>query len=115
VLGYWLLRRRQRPTPLPDATAKALETLKQRGADLSKPATVIYRLSFATREAAEAAGRELSPSWATEIKELPGHRWACKATTRMIPAPTELSTQAQELEALAMRHGGEYESWEVEV
>lgn len=115
LLGYWLLRRRHRTLPLPDATAQALAALNKRGADLTQPATVTFRLSFATRPAAEAAARGLSPSWTTEIKELPGDRWACKATTRMIPSPVELSQQAQELEALAMRNGGEYEDWEMDV
>jgi hypothetical protein len=115
LLAYWLLRRRHRPPPLPEGTVQALTALKKRGADLTKPTTVTYLLSFDTRVAAETAARDLPPTWATEIKELPDqHRWACKAATRMLPAPDELSTQAQELEAIAMRHGGEYEGWEAD-
>jgi regulator of ribonuclease activity B len=116
LLVYWLLRRRYRPAPLPDATAQALSALRRRGADLSKPTTVRYLLSFETREAAETAARDLPRTWAIEIKELPDqHRWACQTAIRMLPVPAELSTQAQELEAIAMRHGGEYEGWEAEV
>jgi hypothetical protein len=113
LLAYWLLRRSQRAPQPPEATLQALAALRKRGVDLTKPTTITYLLSFDTRLAAENAAHALPPPWATEINELPGqHRWACKAVTRMLPAPNELSAQAQELEAVAMRHGGEYEGWE---
>jgi hypothetical protein len=115
LLVYWLLRRRYRPAPLPDATAQALSALRSRGADLGKPATISYLLSFETRAAAESAARDLPSAWVTEIKEFPDqHRWGCQVAIRMIPVAAELSTQAQELEAIAMRHGGEYEGWEAD-
>lgn len=112
LFGYWLLRRGQRPPPL-DATAQALAALKKRGADLTKPTTVTYLLTFDSREAAETAARDVPNAWATEIEEVPGQqRWVFKAARRMVPAPANLSTQAQELEAIALRHGGEYEGLE---
>jgi hypothetical protein len=115
LLGYWLLRRGRRPPPLPDAAARVLAVLKRRGADLTKPTTVTTLLTFESRVAAEAAARDIPPTWATEIQEIPAqHRWVLKAARRMVPVPAELSTQAQELEATAMRHGGEYEGLEAD-
>jgi len=112
LFGYWLLKRGQRPPPL-DATGQALAALKKRGADLTKPTTVTYLLTFDSREAAESAARDMPAAWAGQIEEVPGqHRWAFKAARKMVPAPADLSTQAQELEAIAMRHGGEYEGWD---
>jgi Regulator of ribonuclease activity B len=115
LLGYWLLQRRRRTPLLPDPTLEALAALRRRGADLSRPTTVTFLLSFDSLVAAETAARDLPPSWATRITELADqHRWACKAATTMLPARDELSARAQELEAIAMHHGGEYEGWEVE-
>jgi hypothetical protein len=116
LLGYWLVRRRVEPRAATDATATALAALKKRGADLAKPATVRFVLSFETRAAAEAAAREVPSEWTTQIQELPEPpRWRCRVTTKMIPVHAELSARAQELEATAMRHGGEYEGWEADV
>jgi Regulator of ribonuclease activity B len=116
LLGYWLVRRGVQPRAAADATASALAALKKRGADLAKPASVRFVLSFETRAAAEAAAREIPTEWTTQILEMPEPpRWRCRVTTKMIPVHAELSARAQELEATAMRHGGEYEGWEADV
>jgi hypothetical protein len=116
LLGYWLVRRRVQPPQDADATAAALAALKKRGADLTSPATVRFVLAFETRAAAEAAAREIPPEWTTQILERPEPpRWSCRVTTKMIPSHADLSARAQELEATAMRHGGEYEGWEADV
>jgi hypothetical protein len=116
LLGYWLVRRRVQPRAAIDATASALAALKKRGADLTRPVTVRFVLSFETRAAAEAAVREIPAEWTTQIQELPEPpRWRCSITTKMVPAHAELSARAQELEATAMRHGGEYVGWEADV
>jgi hypothetical protein len=116
LLGYWLVKRRVQPRGDTDATANALAALRKRGADLTRPATVRFVLSFETRAAAEAAAREIPPEWTIQILELPEPpRWRCQVTTKMIPSQADLSARSQELEATAMRHGGEYEGWEADV
>jgi len=112
LLGYWLFTRLVQPAKGTDATATALAALRKRGADLTRATTIQSVLSFETRAAAEAAAREIPSAWSTQIQELPeAPRWRCTVTTKMVPVYADLSALAQELEATAMRHGGEYEGW----
>jgi hypothetical protein len=113
LFGYWLVQRGRRTPTLPPATARILASLAKRGTDPSKPTTVSFLLSFDNRAAAERAARDLPSTWATVISQLPDQdRWGCRAAATMLPAPADIAAHAQELEAFALRHGGEYEGWE---
>ena len=105
----------------PPATAAevdriTLRKLQSMGADLTKPREVLHFLELPSDAAADRAADELERAGYTPTKRAPDEPeagWTVRAqAVRVVDATTVPAVRAW-FEALAARHGGEYEGWEV--
>jgi hypothetical protein len=100
----------------PDTDLKAIDQLRQRGADLSLPHEVLNY--FLCRE--EDSARSLAnwmQVWGYEARVLPPrgtHGWEVRVIVRIEPSVDHVLEMRGEMERLARRFGGQYDGWEVE-
>lgn len=92
---------------------KVIAQLRRAGSDLSQPHDIDFFLYFPTEQAARAAALALDGrGFAVETgKAAQGPKWLMQLTRRMHPVERDLVALRRELDALAARHGGEYDGW----
>jgi hypothetical protein len=124
----WAVRRRRRSStatlirPVAVGTAEGdratLEALRDAGADLARPTEVNFYLYFPTREAATRAASEVEmPEMEASVDPSASSdgTWCLFLTGTMVPREATIRAAAVHLEALARRHGGDYDGWEARV
>jgi hypothetical protein len=94
--------------------------LMKLGADLDQPRHVVHYSYFANRDAAEAAASDArAGDFETEVREpLPDypHRWCLVAERHdVVLDAARVRESGNFFDALAARHGGEYDGWEASV
>ncbi len=108
-----------------DGDRRVIEALEGHGSDLTKAAHTIHFLYFRKASAARAAAEELAtegyapvrvghagPAW----KRLFGlGSFHCIAENRATKTEEAVFATSDWMEALAVRHGGEYDGWEASV
>ena len=97
-----------------------LDQLLKAGADLQQPRHALYYLYFASREAADAAADEAQvQSFRAAVGEpLPDFPGQWPLTCEQQGVALDVATVRGNddfFEALAARHGGEYDGWEASV
>jgi hypothetical protein len=92
---------------------QVIEQLRRADSDLSRPHSIEFFLYFPTRDAAVAAGEELDTrAFTVKIDTAAqGPDWLLLLTRSMLPIEADLVTLRTEFDALALRHGGEYDGW----
>ena len=110
-----------------DADREVLAAMRSHVADLSKPAHTIHFLYFKTVDAANAAAEELRASGFENLRvdraptksfwqRLFGPReFSCIAETHAVPDESAVFATTGRLNALATKHGGEYDGWEASI
>jgi hypothetical protein len=97
-----------------------LHQLMQAGADLKQPRHTVHYLYFASPEAATAASHEAEArGFEVEVRDpLPAYpgQWSlvCGQHGVVVDPPT-VRDHGDLFDALAERHGGEYDGWEASV
>jgi Regulator of ribonuclease activity B len=110
----------------PDQYLRVLDHMQQHGADLSKPAHVLFYLYFKSLDQSKAAADQLYTEGykAAFHQTRPASLWqrffgpksfSCIAETRMVPSESNLSAAIDRMEALAAKFGGEYDGWEASI
>jgi hypothetical protein len=111
-----LLRGKPPATP-EEADRITLRKLQGYGADLTKPRHVLHFLELSSGSLAEAVAEELERAGyeATVVRPTdPNHTgWTVRAEGNRIVDQTTVPAMRAWFEALAARHNGEYEGWEV--
>jgi hypothetical protein len=99
-----------------DADLRAIDQLRQRGADLSQPHQLFNY--FLCR--GEDGARHLA-NWITVwgyrarvIQALGTHAWEVRAEVTIEPTPDHVLAMRGEMERIAQRLGAQYDGWEVE-
>lgn len=98
--------------------AMVIDNLVAAGSDVTRPHDIDFHLLFPTRIAAGAAAAELTAQGyaVVAIAERHGpHHWELHATRRMVPTLEAMTASTRSLEALAVRHDGNYEGWGTQV
>jgi hypothetical protein len=114
VLGalYWLYLQPRRAQALsPDG--QVIEQLAKANSDLSKPHDIDFFFYFSSREAADAAMKELRSSLEFSKVEITGNNnaWGLQLTRSMLPTEAALMALRSSFTQVAVRHGGEYDGW----
>ena len=102
---------------------KVLAALTEYGSDLARPHHTIHYLYFKSLPAAQAAAEELDKAGYQNLdvhvapttlwKRLFGAKeYACVAETHAVPSEQNVFATTDWMNALASRHGGEYDGWE---
>lgn len=110
----------------PDQYEGVLNHMAASGANLSKPAHVLFYLYFPDRKEAKSAAAQLedegykAKSHRTPTKSLwqrlfGPKSFSCIAETRLVPSKSNLNTAIDRMEIIAMKFGGEYDGWEASV
>ncbi len=100
-----------------------LEMMAADGADLSKPAHILFYLYFPDRKESKAAAAQLvAEGYKAESARAPTDflwqrlfgpkSYSCIAETRMVPSNSNLNSAIDRMEIIAMRYNGEYDGWE---
>jgi hypothetical protein len=104
------------PSSAEEVDRITLRKLQGMGADLTKPRDVLHFLEFPAEISAREAADELERAgWTTTITA-PSETewvWSLRAQGMRVVDATTVSPVRAWFEALAARHGGEYEGWEV--
>lgn len=103
-----------------DRDKVVFEMLSSQGADLSQPRHTLFYLYFPSQSEATRAQEELMGHWlASEGKFIAechpspiNGSWPCRVEAEMVVSQEVMSKLTPELEAIASRHGGEYDGWE---
>ncbi|MFT3686689.1 MAG: ribonuclease E inhibitor RraB [Phycisphaerales bacterium] len=113
--------------PDPAGDRAVLAAMASAGADLSKPAHTVHYLYFPSLQAADAAAADLraqgygpvnthrapQPSLLKRLFSKP--RYSCIAETRTVPYEPAVLMTSRTMDALAEKHGGEYDGWEASI
>lgn len=91
-----------------------LAQLQHAGADLSKPTHVIHHVYFASAEGAEAARRRLRDPYTGSV-EPSEQQFLLSVEHHVVPSLANIGAAREELEKLAVDHGGDYDGWEAAV
>ncbi len=105
---------------------EVLDNLKQHGADLSKPAELMFFMYLPKRRSAELAAEELrEKGFKINVRRAPtknilerlfGPRsYSCIAEIRAVPEESWLIQTVNGMVELAARYHGEYDGWESSV
>jgi regulator of RNase E activity RraB len=107
----WKRPRAAAEAELPDR--QVIAQLRQAGSDLSRPHPIEFFLYFPDEAAASAAAAELAgQGFGQRIERAArGPAWLLFLTRSMPPEEARLVALRRELEAVAARHGGEYDGW----
>jgi hypothetical protein len=93
-----------------------LDQLKKNGADLSEPRQEIYYSYAPSEETAQAMGHEaVSEGYSVEVREpLPqfSGQWSLICEIHAVTSPDFVRGADDFFQALADRHGAEYDGWE---
>jgi hypothetical protein len=97
-----------------------LGQLMQAGADLTQPRHVLHYLYFGSHEAATAASAEaVQHGFEAEVREplpIQPDQWSLVCQRHgVVVDPTTVRDHDDLFEALAQRHGGDYDGWEASV
>lgn len=92
---------------------QVIAQLRQAGSDLSRPHPIEFFLYFPDQAAADAAAAELAGHGFEQRVERAarGPAWLLFLSKSMPPEEARLVALRRELEAVAGRHGGEYDGW----
>ena len=93
-----------------------LDQLRKNGANLSEPRHVIYYSYAPTEETAQSMGHEAeSEGYSAEVREplpqFPG-QWSLICETHAVTSPDFVRGADDFFQALADRHGANYDGWE---
>ncbi|WP_169742160.1 ribonuclease E inhibitor RraB [Arenimonas malthae] len=91
-----------------------IEHLKDAGSDLSKPHNIDFFFYFPDQASANAAAIDLRTLGYRIVGIAPTSdesAWHLKALRSMVPELAAMNQSTRELNALAARHGGEYDGW----
>lgn len=94
--------------------AQVIESLRAAGSNMSKPHDIEFFLVFGDRSQASdaAAEMELLGYQIFAIDASPDRmQWQVHATRQMVPALEPMRATTRALEALAQKHGGDYDGW----
>lgn len=94
--------------------AAVIESLRDAGSDLSKPHKIDFFFYFPDQASAEAAGGELQRLGYRVVGLAPTSdesAWHLQAFRSMVPELVAMNQSTRDLEALAARHGGDYDGW----
>ena len=101
--------------PEPSSEEKqAIERIRRAGGDPEKPRRVDFYLYFPSQETAIAAADDLrSDGYPTIVARAADgdSGWLVLATRTIVLTGGDLRREQQRLDALARRHGGEYDGW----
>lgn len=107
-----------RPPAGETGDAKVISALQDAGSDLSKPHQIEFFLLFPDAERAQAATTELMRRGydTAPPEKSPEHEtWTVYASRRMLPELDLITASTQDLDALAARHGGDFDGWETAI
>ena len=94
--------------------AAVIQGLRDAGSDLSKPHLIDFFFYFPDRKSAEAAAAELR-SLRYDVFDIGAANdqsvWLVQANRSLVPDLAMMNASTRELEALAARHGGDYDGW----
>lgn len=94
--------------------ARVIENLVAAGSDISKLHNVDFFMLLPSEAQAKMAAAEMERLGYTvaSIDQPPGQsQWQIQATRRMAPQLEAMTATTRELEAVAARHGGDYDGW----
>lgn len=96
---------------------QAIDRIREAGGDPSKPRQVDFYLYFEERANADAASAELrAESFGVTVERSAANdSWVLLATRRIALTSREFGRAQEKLEAVAHRHGGEYDGWDAPV
>jgi hypothetical protein len=99
-----------------EADRITLRKLQGMGADLTRPREILHFLELPSEAAAAGASDELVRAGYTPTTTAatePGAGWTVRAQAMRVVDATTVPAVRAWFEALAARHGGVYEGWEV--
>lgn len=94
--------------------ASVLDSLRDAGSDLSKPHQIDFFFYFPDQASANAAAKDLRTLGYRIVGLAPTSdesAWHLQALRSMVPELATMNQSTRELNALAARHGGEYDGW----
>lgn len=94
--------------------ARVIEGLVAAGSDISKPHDIDFFMFLPSEDEARTAATEIERLGYSiaSIGRLPGQaQWQVHATRRMAPRLEAMTATTRTLEAVASRHGGDYDGW----
>lgn len=94
--------------------ASVIEGLRDAGSDLSKPHQIDFFFYFPDQASANAAANELRALGYRVVGLAPTSdqsAWHVQALRSMVPELAAMNRSTRELNALATRHGGDYDGW----
>ena len=94
--------------------ARVIENLAAAGSDISKPHNIDFFMFFPSKSKAKAAATEIEQLGYTiaSIDRPPGQsQWQIHATRVMAPQLEAMTATTRTLEAVAAKHGGDYDGW----
>ncbi|HEY4613210.1 MAG TPA: ribonuclease E inhibitor RraB [Bacteroidota bacterium] len=100
------------------ADKHVLGLLTKMGSDTNEPHEMSFWMYFPAEERAYKAAAELSKQ-GFKVDVSPPHNghdaWLCLAFMQLVPRFSTIEKYRKRLTALAERHGGEFDGWEMEV
>ena len=98
--------------------ARVIENLVSAGSDVSKPHKIDFLMLMPTRiKAADAAAdmKQLGYSVISIDRASGQSQWEIHGTREMVPQLEAMTATTRALEAVAGKHGGDYDGWGTEV
>jgi hypothetical protein len=107
-----------RGSPGPNrADVQILVQLRESGADLAQPRDTVYWLYFRAHDKADKAARDLGQlGFRVTVRSTPKRgrdEWVVRASQTAVVNSATIPRMRAEMEEVARRHGGDYDSWEV--
>lgn len=97
---------------------QVLENMRKHGSDLSKPHPLDFYLYFPEEQGARTAAAALQLAQYEILRVEPGEsgrNWLVLAQKVMVPARERVISTTNQLEKLAVDHGGEFDGWEAPI
>ncbi|MGY1459827.1 ribonuclease E inhibitor RraB [Luteimonas sp. A534] len=94
--------------------ARVVENLVAAGSDISKPHSIDFFMFLPSKSKAKAAAAEIEQLGYTiaSLDRPPGQsQWQIHATRVMAPQLEAMTATTRTLEAVAAKHGGDYDGW----
>lgn len=94
--------------------ARVIENLVSAGSNVSKPHNIDFFMFVPTERRAKAAAADMEQLGYTisSIDRVSGQsQWQIHATREMVPQLDAMTATTRSLEAVATKHGGDYDGW----
>jgi len=109
----------QQPQKQIHPDVEVLENMRQHGSDMSRPHPIDYYLYFPVEEQARAAASSLQgvgyDILRVEVGAGADGKWLVLAQKTLVPSAEDVIASTDQMEALAARHGGEFDGWEAPI